>query len=459
MEGYAAWVASFLDTVGVREPVLVVGHSFGGGVATRFAFDAPDRVRSLVLINSVGGAGWAAGPDGAVRPADRPFWEASWELAREMFWSDGGYRIIEAVQEDLIGNLMRNPRGMAEIGLLASRADLTAELAEMRRRELPILVLSSDRDILVPTASFNALCAAIGADGQVLEGGHSWLLANPRAFGAVVDNLLQVQAHEDEVKGVRGTVEELRRLLETTTMPRARVKRLLAGADPLWLMSDSSAVLGRDLALCHPALGAGEVRAAVRPMAVRGTHRLTVVAADRPGLLADTAAALAAEGLSVLGASASTWEETSTRDQYGLALHSMTVSAPDGWQPETWDALGDRLRSMDSAPRGKRARYVPTGQAKVTVSGEGSGQTLVKVTAPDGLGLLEAVCRWFADHDVSIAAARITTRGDTAIDTFLVDGTFDPSVLAHHLSRPRRSMFPHLPGCRWLSQWSPCRCR
>jgi pimeloyl-ACP methyl ester carboxylesterase len=55
---YAAWLDSFLSAVGVDEPVFVVGHSFGGGVATKLAHDFPDRVGYLVLINSVGGGTW-----------------------------------------------------------------------------------------------------------------------------------------------------------------------------------------------------------------------------------------------------------------------------------------------------------------------------------------------------------------------------------------------------------------
>src|SRR6516165_8869681 len=46
---YAAWLASFLDAVGVDEPVVAVGHSLGGGVATKLAHDCPDKVGYLVL--------------------------------------------------------------------------------------------------------------------------------------------------------------------------------------------------------------------------------------------------------------------------------------------------------------------------------------------------------------------------------------------------------------------------
>jgi pimeloyl-ACP methyl ester carboxylesterase len=67
--GYAAWAAAFLDAVGVSEPALVIGHSFGGGVAIQLAHDHPERVRSLVLVNSIG--------------TPRPLWD--WTLWRT--WS------------------------------------------------------------------------------------------------------------------------------------------------------------------------------------------------------------------------------------------------------------------------------------------------------------------------------------------------------------------------------------
>ena len=60
--GYAGWVERFLQAIGVDEPVVVLGHSFGGGIATRFAHDRPERVRYLVMLNAVGDAqSFAAG--------------------------------------------------------------------------------------------------------------------------------------------------------------------------------------------------------------------------------------------------------------------------------------------------------------------------------------------------------------------------------------------------------------
>ena len=49
-----------------------------------------------------------------------------------------------------------------------------------------------DKDKIIPRASFDALCTAIGSPGEVVTGTHSWLLADPDAFGEVMTNVMGV---------------------------------------------------------------------------------------------------------------------------------------------------------------------------------------------------------------------------------------------------------------------------
>ncbi len=427
--GYAAWVDDFIESVGLDQPALVVGHSFGGGVAIRLAHDAPARVRQLVLINSVGHPSGASGPALVAQRSGRLPWDYGLQFAREFLTTDG-YRTMVAMREDLLRNMFVNPWSLVEIGLLARTADLTAELAELRRREVAVLVLWSDSDSVLPLSCFDALCAAIGTEGTVLRGGHSWLLANPRALSEVLENVVRVQAADRDSEGLVATTAELRALLYGTKIPRRVVTRLLTAASPLWMMSERPSVLAADLALCHPPLAEAEVRAVARPMDDPRTFRLTVVAADRAGLLADTAAALAGSGLTVRSASVATWGDGAQ----GIALHSLTVRSTTGTAPD-WEALGTALRSaVNGSPQG--SRYAPTGRATVVASESGADRTLVKVTAPDGLGLLETISRWFADHDINIESAEITTRRGMATDRFLIAGDVETAALAKHLSRP-----------------------
>lgn len=51
--GYARFIVSFMDTMGIAHAVLV-GNSMGGGVAVAAALSVPDRVSQLILIDSLG---------------------------------------------------------------------------------------------------------------------------------------------------------------------------------------------------------------------------------------------------------------------------------------------------------------------------------------------------------------------------------------------------------------------
>lgn len=47
-------ILSVLDTLGIAQKIILVGHSFGGAVATEFAVNHPDRVQQLILIATTG---------------------------------------------------------------------------------------------------------------------------------------------------------------------------------------------------------------------------------------------------------------------------------------------------------------------------------------------------------------------------------------------------------------------
>ena len=192
--GYAAWAAAFLDAVGVAEPALVIGHSFGGGVSIQLAHDQPEKVRSLVLVNSIG--------------TPRPLWD--WAVRFPTNALPGELtRMLPVVLEDALPNLVRNPRSLWRVGNLARRADLRQELEELKRRKLPVVVLWGDKDRIVPKESFAAMCAALGSEGEVINGNHSWLLADPDAFGEVITNVVSVARMTREQPQRRGFRERV----------------------------------------------------------------------------------------------------------------------------------------------------------------------------------------------------------------------------------------------------------
>jgi pimeloyl-ACP methyl ester carboxylesterase len=193
-EKLANWVDLLLEHAGVEEPAFLIGHSFGGAVVTATASRFPERARSLVLVNSIGGSVWKQGRGGERLMADRPLWD--WGLRFPVEWARKDYRhALPVVARDFLGNALRNPGSLARAGRLARSADLRPELAALSARGLPISLLWGAQDRVVPEATFVALCEAAGAPGDVVgQGGHSWLLADPEGFGEMVTNSLTVHA-------------------------------------------------------------------------------------------------------------------------------------------------------------------------------------------------------------------------------------------------------------------------
>lgn len=192
LPGYAAWVRAFLDAVGVEESVFVIGHSFGGAVSIQLAHDHLERVSYLVLINSVGGGTWLEGGNRVRTMADRPLWDWLLTFPGDVLPVRSLGQFSRVTLEDFLPNILHNPVGIWRVGQLARHLDLAAELSDLRASGIPLVALRGDQDNVIPKASFDALCAALGSTGEVVHGRHSWLLTDPDTFGEVLANSVAV---------------------------------------------------------------------------------------------------------------------------------------------------------------------------------------------------------------------------------------------------------------------------
>jgi pimeloyl-ACP methyl ester carboxylesterase len=196
IHGYGTWTRDLLAALDVDEPVTLVGHSFGGGVAITLAHDTPGAVGELVLVNSIGGSAWGRGS--FVRTvAERPLWDWGLHFSRDLLPVRQVRRVLPVILEDALPNLLRNPRAFWDVGTVARLADLTAELEALRERQLPIVVLWGRRDRIISETMFLSLCEAAGVrpgdEGCITtSGNHSWLLADPDGFGEVMTNVTAV---------------------------------------------------------------------------------------------------------------------------------------------------------------------------------------------------------------------------------------------------------------------------
>jgi pimeloyl-ACP methyl ester carboxylesterase len=183
---YAARTAALLEAIDVEKPAFVVGHSFGGGVALRLASDRPDLVRSLTLVNTVGGAPgkglgltnrswlqWAAGAASELNPRDL-------------------LRVAPQAARDFIPNLLRRPLTLAVtvgVALTASLADQASGLIETG---LPVLFVWSDHDRVIAPGAFESMPGEL--TNHSVPGRHGWLLADPEFFADIIHNALVVHA-------------------------------------------------------------------------------------------------------------------------------------------------------------------------------------------------------------------------------------------------------------------------
>ncbi|HVA05192.1 MAG TPA: alpha/beta hydrolase [Acidimicrobiales bacterium] len=199
LAGYGDWAARFLTAIGVHEPALVMGHSFGGGVAVMLAHDHPHQVHALVLINSVGGSAWSHHGSTFRSMAERPLWDWGIHLPADILPIRQARRVLPVIIAETFPNIWRDPRAFWRTAGLARRADLTSELDDLRRRRLPVVVLWGQRDQIVTRDSFEAMCKALGTPAVItVPGTHSWLLSDPDEFGEIMTNVLDLLRPDDD---------------------------------------------------------------------------------------------------------------------------------------------------------------------------------------------------------------------------------------------------------------------
>jgi len=188
---YAQWVKDFTRAGGLEGRTLVVGHSFGGGVAIRFAYDAPDIVTSMVLANAIGSPVWRQLSYGRVHAVqERPLWDWGGYLAADLGSFMEVRHVLPVVLREAIPNLVAQPQAVWRAVDRIRSADLSGELSALRTRKLPVAVIWSKRDRVVTRDSYEAMCEDLGVKGKEVEGSHSWLIAHPSSFGEVMKEII-----------------------------------------------------------------------------------------------------------------------------------------------------------------------------------------------------------------------------------------------------------------------------
>ena len=236
--GFAANARAVIDDLNRRgiDRAVLVGHSFGGGVAMSAASMAPERVDAVVLLASVGPGcenGWdkvlaapGTGPLCALVAWKLTPWIARARLAAARRRSGRGLRPDEHANWQVWAH-EGDARGALWRTFLAEQRALLRELDGLERTlptvEVPVLVLADPHDTLIPVETARRLAQTLpNSRLQLINGAGHHL---PRRAGAAVADAISAfitSMDNERLVSAQGQASADDWLLET---PRGQSRR------------------------------------------------------------------------------------------------------------------------------------------------------------------------------------------------------------------------------------------
>lgn len=217
-------------------------------------------------------------------------------------------------------------------------------------------------------------------------------------------------------------------------------RRFVDGASVRFLAARGDDELRRDLEVF--AQQQREAHAVVDVRAAPGhVHEVRVAARDRPGFLADIAAALASEGANVLDAALDVRSD-------GAAFDCFVIDDGRGGRlddgvaralPAVVARAAERSSGLPTRSHRRSAHTQVTPRVRV-LPADSWGRTVVEVRAADRLGLLADLAGGFAALGFTIALARIHTEGPRVTDVFTVDRVDARAATAQELADLQRAL-------------------
>ncbi|MCY7316306.1 MAG: [protein-PII] uridylyltransferase [Rubrivivax sp.] len=244
-----------------------------------------------------------------------------------------------------------------------------------------------------------------------------------RALGGAQPNLdAEIEARKQEARhnlalhsALPGTEAPLWRTLEVSYFARHDSADIAWHARSLW----------RHVQATAPVVSA-------RLSSVGDGLQVLVYCPDRPDLFARICGYFDSAGFSILDAKIHT-------TRAGFALDTFQVVATPGMAPDTQAGYRDLISLVETQatlalastgplpePRrgrvSRRVRSFPVLPRVSLAPDERAQRWLLTVSASDRSGLLYAIARVMARHQINLQLAKITTLGERVEDTFLVDG-------------------------------------
>jgi pimeloyl-ACP methyl ester carboxylesterase len=192
MDLLARDVLALLDALLIKK-AIIMGHSMGGYVALAAWKLAPDRFLALGLIDSHTGADTEEGRQGRYKMADKVAAEGSKVAAEAMLPKlfaanlPAGAPIIEQVRQMIL-----NTPSAGIIGSLKGMAGRIDSGPLLSKLNIPVLILTGDKDQLIPLEKAKALAATIPTATltMVENAGHMPMLEQSQATTTALRSFL-----------------------------------------------------------------------------------------------------------------------------------------------------------------------------------------------------------------------------------------------------------------------------
>jgi len=252
-----------------------------------------------------------------------------------------------------------------------------------------------------------------------------WRAALVRELVAKVQHVLERgEVGADTAARLADRADAIRAALATED-PSA-VDRFFLRMPRSYLLGLPVAQIAQQYPLIVPQLGAHEVRTHAVPGGRPATYALTVVAADRPGLLSSIAGALSLAGLSILTAQVFTADDGTAVDVFEVEGAFETDVPERRWREfrgTLRKAIEGRL-SLGYRVEEKRRHY-PSPRAdvpvRVAVDNDASDFfTVIEVGASDRIGLLFDITRTLSELQLDVHLAKVATYDARVVDAFYV---------------------------------------
>jgi len=188
------WAAAILDKLEYSD-VDVMGVSWGGGAAQQFARDYPDRARSLVLLATSAGMLMVPGNLSAIRRMAHPKRYIDPDYMMKNFETLYGDVADDHAEDHK--NRIQAPTVRGYLYQLTAMAGWTS-LHFLPFLKQPTLVMSGDRDHIVPLANARILKKAIPkSDLRIVKGGgHLFVVSRAKQVIPVITRFLDDHADD-----------------------------------------------------------------------------------------------------------------------------------------------------------------------------------------------------------------------------------------------------------------------